>query len=89
MSLICALSVSMTAMGLLAQDDAAGGAAAMGLICVFAVIGIAALIFWIWTIVDAVKNPRLSDNTRLVWILVIVFTGVIGSLIYLVAGRNG
>jgi hypothetical protein len=58
-----------------------------GFVCGFGVFALAALAFWIWSIVDAVRNPRLNDNTRLIWILVIVLVGPLGSLIYLFAGR--
>jgi hypothetical protein len=73
----------------LSQSSDASGVFAMGFFCIFALIAMAAFAFWVWTIVDAVKNPRLSDNTRLIWILVIVLVGPLGSLIYLLAGRNG
>ena len=48
----------------------------------------AALVLWIWALVDAIKNPRLADNERLIWVLVIVLTNWIGAIIYLVVGRK-
>ncbi len=92
MSILQSISTVYSNIALLAQQDgggAAGGAGTFGLICVFALIGLALFAFWVWSIVDAVRNPRLSDNSRLIWILVIVLTGGIGSLIYVIAGRNG
>jgi hypothetical protein len=64
--------------------SAIGGGA---FICAFGLIGLALLAFWIWSIVDAVKNPKLDSNTRLIWVIVIVIVGPLGSLIYLFAGR--
>ena len=74
---------------LLAQDDVAapvvlGG----GMMLVFAVLAILALVLWIWALIDAIQNPALSSNERLIWILVIVLTSWIGALIYLVVGRK-
>ena len=44
--------------------------------------------FWIWMLIDCIRNKRLSDNERIVWVLVIVFTHALGALIYLLAGRK-
>jgi hypothetical protein len=52
-------------------------------------LGIAALVVWIWALVDAIKNPALDSTMRIVWVLVIVFTQIIGAIIYLAVGRSG
>jgi len=52
-----------------------------------AVFGIAVTGFWIWTIVDCVQNERSDGNDKLVWILIIVLAGWIGSLIYVFVRR--
>ena len=59
-----------------------------GITLVFGIIFIAFLAFWIWMLVDAIKNPRLSDNERLIWIIVILLTSWLGALIYLIVGRK-
>lgn len=48
------------------------------------IIGIAifAFIFWILMLVDAVKRNFKSDTDKIVWVLVIIFTHIIGALIY-------
>jgi hypothetical protein len=53
---------------------------------VFFVVGIAFFIFWVKMIIHAAK----SDNpNKLVWILIIVLTGLIGAIIYyFVVKRN-
>jgi hypothetical protein len=75
------------------MNDGGGGAGGLllgGGCFVFAVIlGIAGLIFWIWALVDAIRNPSLSDNERIVWVVVIVLTSWLGALIYLIMGRKG
>jgi hypothetical protein len=81
----------MNSLLLLAQnnaDDAAAGAAGLGCMCIGGLIGLAAFAFWIWALIDAINNPRLDSNTRLIWIIVIVLTGVLGALIYIIVGRN-
>lgn len=73
---------------LLAQNagDAAGWGIGMFLITV--VLAIAAVVLWVWALVDAIRNPALDDTMRIVWVLVIVFTGFIGAIIYLLIGRS-
>ena len=52
------------------------------------VFGLLFLAFWVWMLIDCLRNKRLSDNERIVWTLVIVFTHALGALIYLLAGRT-
>lgn len=92
MSILQSITTMYSSAALLAQQTGGGaaeGAMAFGFICVFALLGLALFAFWVWSIIDAVKNPRLSDNARLIWIIVIVLTGGIGSLIYVIVGRKG
>ena len=46
------------------------------------VIGIFGTIFWIWMLVDCVKNEPSEGNDKVVWMLVILFLHFIGGLIY-------
>jgi uncharacterized membrane protein YedE/YeeE len=38
--------------------------------------------FWIWMIVDCATNESSAGNNKLVWIIIIVFTHIIGAFIY-------
>lgn len=80
----------MSGLLLFAQDNAGDGGAILGgvisVMLVIWVLGILATAFWIWMLVDALMH--VTDPTeKLVWVLVIVFLPVIGSLIYFFAGR--
>ena len=60
------------------------------LVLIFLAVGIAAFAFWIWAIVDVVKVPddsMFKAGNTLIWVLVIVLTGVVGAIIYVVVGR--
>lgn len=46
---------------------------------IFFVFGIAALVFWIMMIVHAMKHD-IKDKTM--WLILMIFTGIIGALIY-------
>lgn len=49
---------------------------------VFGVVGILGTIFWIWMLIDCVTKETDVGNSRLIWVLIIVFTHIIGALIY-------
>ncbi len=51
-------------------------------------LGLLTFIFWIWMLIDAIKNPRLDGTQRVIWVLVIFFLPCVGSLIYYFAGRS-
>jgi hypothetical protein len=60
-----------------------------GIAGLFALLVVTALfVFWIWMLVDCIKNTRLSDTEKIVWVLVIVFLHALGALIYMLAGRD-
>ncbi len=51
------------------------------------------LILWVWMLIDCIKRPDDKfayggNNAKLIWILIIIFTGLIGALIYLVLIKN-
>ncbi|MDI6784815.1 MAG: PLDc N-terminal domain-containing protein [bacterium] len=48
----------------------------------FGIIGILSTIFWIWMLIDCVTKETDEGNSRLIWVLVIVLTHLIGALIY-------
>jgi len=50
-------------------------------------MGVAALAFWIWMLIDCVTHTPSTENLKLIWILVILFTHVIGALIYFFVQR--
>ena len=54
---------------------------------IFFGIGLGGTVLWIWMLVDCATNEPSEGNEKVVWILVIVFTHLIGALIYLLARR--
>ena len=56
-----------------------GGITLIVVIALFVIIGILSFIFWIWMLVDCAKR---EFKDKLVWIIVIVITQIIGALIY-------
>lgn len=69
--------------------DAAGlFGGAMVLIVLFWIVGIAATIFWLWMMIDALVNEPTTER-KILWFLVIFFLHFIGAFIYLLVGRSG
>jgi hypothetical protein len=54
----------------------------------FVLLGILAFVFWIWMLVDCIRNHRLTSTQKIVWVLVILFLHDLGALIYFFAGRE-
>ena len=43
---------------------------------------VAAVIFWICMLVDAIKRDFPGKDDKVIWVLVIIFVGLIGATIY-------
>jgi hypothetical protein len=52
-----------------------------------AVVSLAGFVFWLWMLVHAITNKGLADGEKIVWVLVIIFLPLIGSIIYFFLGR--
>ena len=46
-----------------------------------------AMAFWIWMLVDCATKEPDQGNDKVVWMLVIIFTHVLGALIYFLIRR--
>lgn len=45
-------------------------------------IGIGCFVFWVLMLIDAIQRKFKDPNEKIIWVLVIVFTHIIGALIY-------
>jgi len=53
----------------------------------FGIIALAAFVFWIWMLIDAIQNKGLTDGEKVGWVLAVVFLHIIGALLYYFIGR--
>ena len=55
----------------------------LGLFCVllFGAFILAAMVFWIWMLVDCLSNEP-SGNDKIMWVVVILLTHWLGALLY-------
>ncbi|MCQ1534754.1 PLDc_N domain-containing protein [Methanosarcina sp. KYL-1] len=54
---------------------------------IFGFIYLLSFILWIWTLIDCVKKETDKGNTRLIWVIIIVFTYIVGAFIYYLIRR--
>jgi len=57
------------------------------IMAVFGLVMLGIMAVWLWMLIDAIKNTPSENNLKLIWILVIVFTGIIGALVYMFLQR--
>jgi hypothetical protein len=58
------------------------------LVIIFGLVGILGFALWLWSLIACIRNRYLSDNNRLIGILLIVFLNLLGSLVYLFLPRE-
>ena len=55
----------------LPPPDSPEGGAGIALVLLVLTVGLVSFGFWIWALVHAIKNPKLTDTLRIIWVLVI------------------
>lgn len=59
-----------------------------GLVCFVGMLGLLSMVVWVGALVDIVRSAFRTENEKIVWVLVVALTGIIGAVIYFVIGRN-
>ena len=78
----------MSATLLLAQNGSGYFVFGGAMMIIFMVIALAATIFWIWMLVDALTSS-MPTTEKLLWFLVIFFLHLLGAIIYFIVRRSG
>ena len=68
----------------------AAGAAAMGLGAMFFMvsIGIGLFVTWIVSLMDVLKSEYEGDNTKTIWILLLLLMAPLGTILYQIIGKK-
>jgi len=61
--------------------------APFAVIVALACSGVLLMVFWIWSLINAIQNKGLTDGEKTGWVLAIVFFHFIGSVLYFFLGR--
>ncbi|WP_255742340.1 PLDc N-terminal domain-containing protein [Belliella calami] len=64
-----------------------GGVGGAGLL-IFGFLAFVFFIFWVVTIIDIVRSNFQDPNMKLIWILIVIFTNPIGTIIYWIIAPN-
>ena len=51
-------------------------------------IGLALFAFWLWMLIHAHDNKGLDGTGKILWVIVIIFLPLVGSVIYYFVGRS-
>jgi membrane-associated phospholipid phosphatase len=57
------------------------------LMVVFAATGVLGTIFWVWMLIEAATKEPDGGSDRIVWVLIILLTHMIGAALYFFARR--
>ena len=49
---------------------------------VFFGFGIIGTLFWLWMLIDCATKEPSEGNDKLIWIIIIIFTNLLGALVY-------
>lgn len=75
---------------LLAQQDVrvdVEGFIPLILIVVIPLLALASLGFWLWMLIDCIKNEPSTGNDKIIWVVVILVLQFLGALLYLIIRR--
>ena len=72
---------------MLAQLSAYAPFPAVGF-AVFSVVWLVVTAFWLWMLVDCLTRKRVAGNEKLVWVVVLLFSHVVGAVLYFVLVRT-
>ena len=61
--------------------------APIAVVVAVALFGVFLMVFWIWSLVNAIQNKGLTDGEKIGWVLAIVFFHFIGSVLYFFIAR--
>ena len=68
------------------MESQAGEAACGAIACIFSLVvglvALAAFAFWLWMLIDVITKCPSEENKKVIWILVVIFTGIIGAIVY-------
>ena len=53
----------------------------------FGLVALLGFLFWLWMLIDCATKEPDQGNTKIVWIIIIVFTNLVGALVYFFVQR--
>ncbi|TGC09686.1 PLDc N-terminal domain-containing protein [Methanolobus halotolerans] len=50
-------------------------------------VGIIGTVFWVWMLIDCAMKEPSEGNDKLIWVIIILFTHLLGALLYFLVRR--
>ncbi|MDW7730949.1 MAG: PLDc N-terminal domain-containing protein [Methanolobus sp.] len=50
-------------------------------------VGIIGTVFWVWMLLDCAMKEPSEGNDKLIWVIIILFTHLLGALLYFLVRR--
>ena len=57
------------------------------LIIIFMVLVSLPLVFWLWALIDILRNEFVGNN-KIVWLLLVIFIPLVEAILYVLIGRK-
>lgn len=70
------------------EPHAAGGVIAIFMMLMIPVLVITTFILFIISLIQILKNKFETNNDKTIWLIIIIFTGPLGQVLYWTIGRN-
>ena len=48
----------------------------------FLLVALIGFLFWLWMLVDCATKESDEGNTKIVWVIIIIFASIVGAAIY-------
>jgi phospholipase D-like protein len=55
------------------------------ILCV--IVALLGFVFWVWMLIDCATKESDEGNTKIVWVIIIVFSNIVGAVIYWIVRR--
>lgn len=63
------------------------GAQEIAMVAIVLGLSLCSVVFWVWMLIDCIKNESDEGNDKMTWVIIICVTGVLGGLLYLLVRR--
>ena len=60
----------------------------LSMVLILWVLAIAATVFWVWMLIDALTEERTTEQ-KLLWFLVVFLLHFVGALVYFIVRKSG
>ncbi len=60
----------------------------LGSSMLFVAVGAGLFVLWVWSIIDVIRSEFKDSSTKIIWIALLIFLPLLGSIIYFFIGKS-